>query len=153
MSVSYTIPWRVRPCGALRTARARVPSAAVPHVRVSTEVTFGRGDHSVCPRGGVTGRPRPAYRRSVPPGVPTGTHTKGTSPQGHFCAPLICAYLRVHLRRHMDISLSLSLSLSIYIYIYVYIYTCVCIYTYIYIYIYMYVYNVINIIDNKSLEC
>ena len=28
------------------------------------------------------------YLEGFPPGVPTGTNTKGTSPEGHFCASL-----------------------------------------------------------------
>ena len=56
--------------------------------RVSAEVTFVRGDLSVFPLGGFTGGPRMFYfsLEGCPPGVPTGTNTKGTSPKGHFCA-------------------------------------------------------------------
>ena len=49
--------------------------------------TFGRGDLS--PLGGYRG-PWVAhlYLEGCPPGVPTGKNTKGTSPEGHFCAPV-----------------------------------------------------------------
>ena len=33
------------------------------------------------------------YSDGCPPGVPTGTNTKGTSPQGHFCAPPVLSLL------------------------------------------------------------
>ena len=50
--------------------------------RVSTEVTFGRGDLSVCPIGGSIGARNILLLtgEECPPGVPTGTNTKGTSP-------------------------------------------------------------------------
>ena len=35
---------------------------------------------------GFTGFSRVSNWRGVPQGSPTGTNTKGTSPQGHFCA-------------------------------------------------------------------
>ena len=50
--------------------------------RVSTEVTFGRGDLSVCPPlGGLTRVQESTISdwEGGPPEFPTGTHTKGTS--------------------------------------------------------------------------
>ena len=67
-----------------------VLSAPQRYCRVRTEVTFGRSDLSACPLGGFTGAHECliSYWRGCPPGVPTGTNTKGTSAQGHFCASL-----------------------------------------------------------------
>ena len=55
---------------------------------LSTEATLGRGDLSVCPLWGLCGGPWAAYfwLEGCPLGVPTGTNTKGTSPEGRFCA-------------------------------------------------------------------
>ena len=53
-------------------------------------MTFGRGYLSVCPLRVFIGAHEccVSHWRGVPPGVPTGTDTKGTSPSGHFCASL-----------------------------------------------------------------
>ena len=58
--------------------------------RVGTEGTFGRGDLSVCPHGGlaVAHEYLISYWRGIPQGSPKGQTLKGTSPSGHFCASL-----------------------------------------------------------------
>ena len=66
-------------------------------LRLSTEVTFGRGDLSVCPLGGFTGdREQPiSERRGVPLGSPQGQTLRVLLLRGHFCASSTAAQRRV----------------------------------------------------------
>ena len=77
----------INTCREINTDNQKAPRACW----VCTEVTFGRGDLSVCPYPWPYRGPGVSCFKleGCSPGVPTGTNTKSTSPSGHLCAPLI----------------------------------------------------------------
>ena len=76
-------------CGEVGGIRLQAPSTVMRPARILRirKLTIAEskclgGDLSVCPLGGLTGAQEclVSNRRGVPPGVPTGTSTKGTPP-------------------------------------------------------------------------
>ena len=86
----------------------------------STEVTFGRGDLSVCPLGGFVGAPEwfISNRRGVPQACPQGQALRA------LCVKQVILYLSIYP----------YIYLSIYIYLYIYTYNVNSYHIYIYIY-------------------